>query len=225
MEAAANGVIAGIFAATGQTCMAGSRLLVQEGVREELVERVVERARTIKLGDPMEAETEMGPVATRPQMERVLSYLQSAVEEGATVAYGGERDKELGGLFVKPTILTDARPDMKVVREEIFGPVLSVLPFGTEGEAIEMANDNRFGLAAAVWTENVHRAHRVAHQLEAGTVWINAYRVASFNTPFGGYKMSGLGRVNGMDAVREFTETKAVWVELTGATRDPFTIG
>ena len=225
LGAAANGVIAGIFAATGQSCMAGSRLLVHEDVHDELVERVTERTKTIKLGDPMETETEMGPMATGPQLEKVLNYLDSAVDEGAEVAYGGGRDDDHGGLFVKPTVLTGVRNDMKVAREEIFGPVLSVIPFRNEDEAVEIANDAAFGLAAGVWTENVHRAHRVAHQLEAGTVWINAYRIVSFNAPFGGYKMSGAGRENGMEAVREFTETKSIWVELSGATRDPFTLG
>jgi acyl-CoA reductase-like NAD-dependent aldehyde dehydrogenase len=212
LEAAANGVIAGIFAATGQTCIAGSRLLVQESVHDELVERVVARARTIKLGDPSEPGTEMGPIAFERQLRNVHAYVESGIAEGATVAYGGRRSPELGGLFYKPTVLTGVRNDMKVAREEIFGPV-------------RIANDTRYGLAAGVWTASVQRAHRVAHRLRVGTVWVNSYRVVSYTTPFGGFGISGWGRENGLDAVREFTETKSVWVELSGATRDPFVLG
>ncbi len=225
LDAAANGVIAGVFAATGQTCMAGSRLLVQDTVHDALVERIVQRARTIKLGDPLEPETEMGPLANRAQLEKVTGFLQDAAADGATIAHGGAADPERGGLFIQPTVITGADPAMRVVREEIFGPVLSVLRFGTEDEAVALANDTPYGLAGSVWTENVHRAHRVAHRLRAGTVWINAYRVVAPNVPFGGMKMSGLGRENGIEAIRGYTETKAIWVELSGATRDPFTLG
>ena len=225
LDAAASGVIAGVFAATGQTCIAGSRLLVHDSVHDDLVQRIVERARTIKLGDPLLADTEMGPVANRAQFDRVVGFLDEAASAGATVACGGSQHPELGGLFVQPTVVTDVRPDMRIAREEIFGPVLSVMRFGTEDEAIAMANDSAYGLAGGVWTQNVHRAHRVAHRLEAGTVWINAYRIVAPNVPFGGVKMSGLGRESGIQAVREYTETKAIWVELSGQTRDPFTLG
>ena len=224
LDAAANGVIAGVFAATGQTCMAGSRVLVQRAVHDELVERVVNRARTIKLGDPREAETEMGPVANKVQYDKVLGFLDSAKADGATVACGG-RAAELGGLFVEPTVLTDTRPGMRVVDEEVFGPVVCVLPFDDEDDAVKLANETPFGLAGAVWTKDVHRAHRVAGRLKAGTIWINAYRTVAPGVPFGGYKSSGIGRENGADAVKEYTETKAVWVELTGNTRDPFKLG
>ncbi|MDT2005320.1 aldehyde dehydrogenase [Rhodococcus opacus] len=225
LEAAANGVIAGVFAATGQTCLAGSRLLVHESVHDELVELIVRRAQTIVLGDPTDPATEMGPVANERQLASVLGMIDKAVADGATVATGGGRSPSPGGLFVEPTVLTDVRPDMSIAQEEVFGPVLAVTRFSTEDEALELANGTRYGLAAGVWTRDLQRAHRVAAAVTAGTVWINAYRVVGPGVPFGGFKGSGWGRENGPDAVLEFTETKAVWVELTGATRDPFTIG
>ena len=225
LDAAANGIIAGVFAATGQTCMAGSRIVVHEDVRDALVEKVVARARTIRVGDPLDPETEMGPVATDKQYETVLSHFASAREEGAAFACGGGPVERLGGWFVEPTVVVDTAPGMRVLREEVFGPVAAVQTFSTEDEAVALANGTEFGLAGSVWTKDVHRAHRVAARLRAGTVWVNAYRVVGPHVPFGGFGQSGSGRENGVDAVREYTETKAVWVELTGATRDPFTLG
>ena len=225
LDAACNGVLAGVFAATGQTCMAGSRLLVSRTVHDALVDKIAERARAIRLGDPRAAETEMGPVATEPQYRKVLSFLDSAATEGATIAAGGRADDALGGFFVQPTVLTGVKPTMTVACEEVFGPVLAVIGFDTEDEAVALANDSRYGLAGAVWTKDIHRGHRVAHALRTGTVWINAYRVVGPDVPFGGFGLSGLGRENGIDAVHEYTQTKAVWVELTGGTRDPFTLG
>ncbi|MFG1266079.1 aldehyde dehydrogenase [Xanthobacter aminoxidans] len=222
--AAANGIISGIFAASGQTCMAGSRLVIQRSIMEDVVGRVIARAQTIKLGDPSLPETEMGPVATPQQHAKVTGMIRAAVAEGARVACGGA-DGGPGGLFVPPTILVDVTPQMTIAREEVFGPVLSVIPFDTEEEAIAIANDTEFGLAAGIWSLNLQRAHRVANKVRAGTVWLNAYRVVAYNAPFGGFKQSGSGRENGVGAVDEYLETKTIWIELSGATRDPFTIG
>lgn len=222
---AANGVITGIFSAGGQTCMAGSRLLLQESIHDEFVDRLISIASKAKLGDPSRADVQMGPVATRPQFEKVVDYIRIAKEEGATCAFGGNvrSGPEFGaGQFVEPTIFTNVSNDMRIAQEEVFGPVLSVLKFKDEDDALRIANDIRFGLAAGVWTKSLHRTMYMSERLQAGTVWINNYRSTSFTTPFGGYKDSGLGREGGMEAVKEFMETKSVWISTDLEMPDPF---
>lgn len=225
LEAAANGVIAGVFAAAGQTCMAGSRLIVHEDVHDALVHLISDRASKIKLGDPNLPETEMGPIANAPQYDKVLQLLKVAADEGAHAVCGGEPDSERGGYFIRPTVLTGVSPDATIVREEVFGPVLAVYTFKDEDEALRLANASPYGLAGAVWTKDVHRGHRIAASIRAGSVWINGYRAVAPSVPFGGVGNSGIGRENGIEAINAYTETKAIWVELTGGTRDPFTLG
>ena len=222
---AANGVITGIFSAGGQTCMAGSRLLLQESIHDEFVERLIAITRKARLGDPARPDVQVGPVATKPQFDKVVSYIGIAKAEGAKCVFGGNTPKgpEYGaGQFVEPTIFTNVTNNMRIAQEEVFGPVLSVLKFKNEEDAIRIGNDIRFGLAAGVWTKSLHRAMLMSEKLKAGTVWINNYRSTSFTTPFGGYKNSGIGREGGMDAVKEFLEVKSVWVSSDLDMPDPF---
>lgn len=228
LENAVKGAISGIFAATGQTCMAGSRVLVQEGIHDVFVEKLVEMASTAKMGNPMDMNTQVGPVTTRPQFQKVIDYIDIAQKEGAKCVLGGkpaERPECGDGWFVEPTIFTNVRNDMRIAQEEVFGPVLSVIPFKDEEEAIEIGNDVVYGLAAGVWTQDISRAMRMTQQLKAGTVWVNCYRVVSYMAPFGGYKRSGLGRENGQEMIKEYLETKSVWINTNEDIPNPFVLG
>jgi len=225
LEQAEAGVLAGIFAAAGETCVAGSRAYIQRGVYDRLVDRLVTRARQITLGDPMLATTQMGPVATKMQLEKDESMVQRAVKEGASVLCGGGRPALAdfpNGYFYQPTIVHEAASDSFLMRNEVFGPVLAVTPFDDDADALALANDTEFGLAAGIWTRDVRRVHKMARALEAGTVWANTYRALTFNSPFGGYKASGLGRQNGIEAVYQYLQTKSVWCELGDEIQDPF---
>jgi aldehyde dehydrogenase (NAD+) len=223
-EAAANGIIAGIFAASGQTCIAGSRALLHEDVYDDVLARVAERAARITMGDPQDADTEMGPICFAGQRDKIRRFVDEARDAGANIVAGGG-DRGLGGLFFEPTIVADVPNSAPVCQEEIFGPVLSVLRFSEEDEAVELANDTRYGLAAGLWTSDVQRVFRMSKRLRAGTVWVNAYRTLNYAMPFGGVNASGFGRENGLEGLHEYLQDKAVWIETTGATRDPFVLG
>ena len=189
------GVVAGIFAAAGQTCIAGSRVFVQRAVHDELLKLVTERAGSIRIGDPLEDSTELGPLAFEDQRDKVAGYVDLGRSEGARVLTGGRpTDGGLGGYFYEPTVLVDVDNSMRVVREEIFGPVAAIMPFDTEEEVVRLANDTEYGLAAGVWTSNLSRAHRMASRLEAGTIWVNTYRAMSPMSPRQGFKNSGGSR-------------------------------
>lgn len=224
LDTAVAGVLNGVFVGSGQTCMAGGRLLVHEEVHDEVVERLVERANAIRLGPSSDPLTQMGPLITRTQQQQVLRYIDTALHQGATLACGGREPADHDGPYVEATILTGVRPEMELAQQEVFGPVLGVTTFSSEDEAVALANDSQFGLAAGVWTNDVHRAHRVAHQLRAGTVWINTYRVFSPGAPFGGFGLSGIGRENGFEAMTAYTETRTIWVELAGKQRSMFSV-
>ena len=225
LKQAEAGLLAGIFAAAGQTCVAGSRALVHRRIHDDVLDILSRRAKAIKIGDPLDPTTQMGPVATRQQLEKDESMVNRAVADGAEIVYGGRRanpETLPNGYFFSPTILTKVAPTSYIAQNEVFGPVLSVLPFDDEEEAIAIANGTQFGLAAGVWTLDIRRAHRVARRLQAGTVWINMYRAMSFNSPFGGYKSSGSGRQNGIEAIDQYLQTKSVWCELSDEVQDPF---
>jgi len=225
LDDAVNGAVSGIFAATGQTCIAGSRLLLHESIHDRFVEKLLALARTAKMGDPLSVETQVGPVTTRPQYDKVLSYIEIGKHEGAQLRLGGgpATRPECGkGWFVEPTIFTGVDNRMRIAQEEIFGPVLSVIPFKDEDQAVRVANDVRFGLGAGVWTRDIGRAIRMSERIQSGTVWVNTYRAVSYMSPFGGYKDSGLGRENGSHAIYEYLQTKSVWVNTGAATANPF---
>jgi len=226
LDKAVNGAISGIFAASGQTCIAGSRLLLQDSIHDAFLERLVEMAAGAQIGDPMSADTQVGPITTEAQYRKILDYIEIAKGEGARcVLGGGAASAPAGsrGLFVQPTIFADVTNDMRIAQEEVFGPVLSVLRFSDEDQAVEIANDVNYGLAAGVWTEGLRRAITMSERLEAGTIWVNTYRSTSYTTPFGGYKASGLGRENGAEAIKEYLQVKSVWFHTGGDVANPYT--
>ncbi|MCK1720934.1 aldehyde dehydrogenase [Bradyrhizobium sp. 141] len=227
IEDAVKGVISGIFAASGQTCMAGSRLLLHSSIHDAFLARLVEVMKVARLGDPDSLDTDVGPVATEQQLQKVLNYIELAKQEGARCVLGGRRASrpECGdGWFVEPTIFADVTNDMRIAREEVFGPILSVIKFDSDDEAVALANDTPFGLAAGLWTTDLARALAMPKRLRAGTVWVNAYRVVSYLSPFGGFKESGLGRENGLEAIYEYLEAKSVFINPTPSISNPFTL-
>ena len=211
IDAAIDGAYFGLFFNQGQCCCAGSRLFVEEKIHDEFVQRLVERAKSQKLGDPFDLATTQGPQITREQQERVLGYIDAGRKEGATIHCGGGRPN-LPGYYVEPTVFSGVRDDMRIAREEIFGPVMNILPFKTIDEVIERGNRSQFGLAAAVWTRDIRKANRMARSLRAGTVWINCYDVFDAAAPVGGYKKSGIGRELGEYALQLYTEVKTVYI-------------
>ena len=225
-ESAVNGSVAGNFGASGQSCVAGSRVFVQSGIHDEFVAEVVRRAEQIQIGDPLASETQMGPLATLAQRDRIESVVADSIAQGATLHTGGGRPDGLdSGWYYRPTVL--GCPDQNVcsTRVELFGPVMSVLAFDTEDEAVAMANDTEFGLGAGIFTRDVSRVHRVAQAIRSGIVWVNTYRAISPIAPFGGFGNSGSGREAGVDAIQEFTTTKTVWINTsTEPMANPFTI-
>ncbi|WP_218314061.1 aldehyde dehydrogenase family protein [Halomonas sp. 18071143] len=217
LDEAVAGAQAAIFAAAGQSCVAGSRLLIERSVFQQVTTRLARAAEQIHVGLPSDEATRMGPLQNRRQFEQVTRMIEAAEAEGASVLTGGKRPEGLPddaqGYFIAPTVLVDVTPDMEIAQQEVFGPVLIAMAFDDEAQAVRLANDTRFGLAGAVWSQDVARAHRVAGQLRAGTVWINSYKAISVMSPFGGFGDSGFGRSSGLDGLREYTVPQSVWVE------------
>jgi aldehyde dehydrogenase (NAD+) len=217
LDAALPAAFWAIYANKGEVCSAGSRLLLHEDIHDQFVERLVEKASKMRVGDPLDPKTEMGAQISQTQLDRILGYVQSGKDEGAKLLCGGGRDTEGAksrGYFMRPTVFADVKPKMKIAQEEIFGPVLSVMKFKDEEEAIAISNGTIYGLVSAVWTRDVRRAHRLARQIKAGVVWINTYNGFDSAAPFGGYKQSGFGREMGMHALESYTQVKSVWVAL-----------
>jgi acyl-CoA reductase-like NAD-dependent aldehyde dehydrogenase len=217
LEAAAQGAVTAIFGSTGQSCTAGSRLIVEKKIHDVFLQRVIELASGLRVGDPMDERSEICPITTRPQYERILGHIANAKADGAKLELGGgpiAAPDQGRGLFIQPTIFSGVTSNMRLAQQEVFGPVLAVMSFDDEAQALELANDSRYGLTAGVWTESIPRAHRVASGIEAGTVWVNTYRLTSQTTPYGGYKASGFGREGGEEMIKEYTQTKSVWINV-----------
>jgi betaine-aldehyde dehydrogenase len=224
LENAIGGAMLGNFYSSGQVCSNGTCVFVHEAVHDRFVERLVERTKAIRIGDPLDPETQMGPLVSRAQHEKVIGYVEIGKAEGAHLAAGGGVPKLQGfegGSFIEPTVFTGVADEMRIAREEIFGPVMSVLSFSEEDEVVARANDTEFGLAAGVFTRDLARGHRVVANLQAGTCWINAYNLTPVEIPFGGYKQSGIGRENGLAALAHYSQVKSVYVE-TGNVDSPY---
>lgn len=225
LDQAVKGAIRGIFSAAGQSCVAGSRLLLHDSIHDRFVEEMVAMVKGARIGNPADPETHIGPIATRLQLEKVLRYIDIGRSEGATCVTGGNAlstGEYAKGNFVEPTIFTDVTNDMRIAQEEVFGPVLSVIRFRDVEEAIRIANDIHYGLAAGIWTTNLERAVYVSERIKAGTVWINTYRDTSYTSPFGGYKRSGIGREGGQEAIKDYLQVKSVWVSTGMNLPNPF---
>ena len=217
MDAAVKGALTGIFYNKGEVCAAGSRLFVEEKIHDALLAQLTDKVKALKVGDPMDKATRMGPVVSKQQMDTVLAYIEAGKQEGARLVAGGGRASVGGGrgYYVEPTIFDGVTNRMKIAREEIFGPVLSVIPFKSVEDGLAQGNDTTYGLAAAVWTRDVAKALRAARAIRAGTVWVNAYNLFDAALPFGGFKESGFGREMGSVGLDHYTEVKTVWVDLS----------
>ena len=225
LDRAVGGIVSGIFAAAGQTCIAGSRCFIQQGIYDEVLERLRARTEQIRIGHPRDEATQIGPLALKAQLEKVSRYVSFGKEDGAQLVTGGKPPRRAdldGGWYFEPTIFANVTNDMRIAQDEIFGPVAGVLKFGDEEELIRLANDTAYGLASGIWTKDIDRALRFARRIEAGTVWVNTYRSPSMMSPAGGFKESGYGKHNGFEAVREYSRLKSVIIDHSGAAQDPF---
>jgi (Z)-2-((N-methylformamido)methylene)-5-hydroxybutyrolactone dehydrogenase len=228
IDNAVKGAVSGIFAASGQTCIAGSRLLLQENIHDEFIEKLVDFAKNARMGDPMSYDTQIGPVTTPQQYDKILGYIEIAKNEGAKCVLGGKASnkEECGSSpwFIEPTIFTHVKNNMRIAQEEVFGPVLAVIKFKNTKDAIDIANDIPFGLAAGIWTQDIKKALQLPKEIKAGTVWVNTYRVVSYLVPFGGYKNSGIGRENGQNAIYDYLQVKSTFISTEESTANPFVL-